>query len=293
MADVRSLLRNERAARRIAHPAASYTESGKLLCNVCVVQIKTDSLWDSHIKSPQHITRLQQARDNPAQGKKRKAGDAEDEGRKRVKGVLDGFVEEDGAAADAAHGNSIDATGVDDISTENTASIRHDATLQPAAPLVSAAPDVDEAEWAAFERDIAATQALPVPISAAATITAAPMTAEQIAAEAREQQSTQRDRRQAEIEAEKEEAEQALLDEFDEMEELEDRVRRLREKREALRKARQADDEILPDVSDQPSGALPEPPNLADQDDDQEEEEEEEDDDDDEDDFDDWKFGAN
>lgn len=297
MADVRSLLRNERASRRITHPAASYSESGKLLCNICVVQIKTESLWDNHINSTQHNQRLQQARDNPSQGKKRKAGGEEDEGRKRVKGVPAGFFDQADVAAnlDATvgvedhAGPAVEAIVVDKISPAQ------EASLQPAVPAISA-PNVDEDEWAAFERDIAAAEPPPVTISASAVISAAPMTAEEIAAQAREEQSTQRDRRQAEIEAENEDAEQAMLDEFDEMEELEVRVKRLREKREALRKARDGDDEVLPDVTDPipgvSDGTLA---NTASKQDDVERREEEEDDEDDDedDDFDDWNFGAN
>ncbi|KAG9992447.1 hypothetical protein KCU78_g19387, partial [Aureobasidium melanogenum] len=98
MADVRSLLRNERASRRINHPHANYSESGKLLCAVCNVYIKTESLWENHIKSSQHVARLDHLRANPppppapTQTRKRKAGEGDDEGRKRVKAVPGGFV---------------------------------------------------------------------------------------------------------------------------------------------------------------------------------------------------------
>ena len=77
-------------------------------------------------------------------------------------------------------------------------------------------------------------------MNADATISAAPMTAEELAAQAREEQSAQRGRRDVEIEAEKEDAARLLEDEFEEMEGLEERVRRLREKREALRKGSNA-----------------------------------------------------
>lgn len=282
MADIRSLLRNERASRRINHPHASYTESGKLLCNVCALQIKTESLWENHVKSPQHTLRLQQARDNPPPSKKRKAGDDEDEGRKRVKGVPDNFFEMSGPEPDVNQGDD-EAIMADTPAVEHIAPLQN-PTLQPSAP-PAPAPNIDEYEWAAFERDMAATeQPNPAAINTGAVISAAPMSAEEIAAQAREEQSVQRGRREAEIEAEKEDADLALLDEFDEMEELEDRVRRLREKREALRKAREAESEILPDVAED----LPRPslqPALVGQ--------EDEDEDDEDDDFDDWKFGAN
>jgi beta-lactamase class A len=73
---------------------------------------------------------------------------------------------------------------------------------------------------------------------ASATIVAAPMSAAELAAQAREDMSAQRGRRDAEIEAEKEDAARQLEDEFEELESWEERARKLREKREALRKTR-------------------------------------------------------
>ncbi|CAD0047110.1 unnamed protein product [Aureobasidium pullulans] len=217
MADVRSLLRNERASRRINHPHATYSDSGKLLCAVCNLQIKTESLWDNHVKSPQHTARLEYLRANPPpptaspQTKKRKAGESDDEGRKRVKAVPGGFVPE----------GFFDAAQEDEDQHERT---RHNPPHLHRPP----APDVDEDEWAAFEREMAATQqnALPI-ISASATISAAPVSAEELAAQAREEQSAQRTAREAEIEADTEDAALAMQQEFDEMEELDERVRRL------------------------------------------------------------------
>ncbi|KAL2177516.1 uncharacterized protein P884DRAFT_259745 [Thermothelomyces heterothallicus CBS 202.75] len=59
MADVRALLRQQRAARRIEHPHASYSDTGKLICTVCNDHIKTESLWDGHLRSAGHRQRLQ------------------------------------------------------------------------------------------------------------------------------------------------------------------------------------------------------------------------------------------
>lgn len=59
MADVRSLLRQQRAIRRIEHQHAAYTDSGKLLCTLCREQVKAESLWDSHVQSEAHARRLQ------------------------------------------------------------------------------------------------------------------------------------------------------------------------------------------------------------------------------------------
>ncbi|KAJ4352799.1 hypothetical protein N0V85_009636, partial [Neurospora sp. IMI 360204] len=59
MADVRALLRQQRAARRIEHPHAAYTDTGKLVCVLCREHIKTEALWDGHIRNTGHRQRLQ------------------------------------------------------------------------------------------------------------------------------------------------------------------------------------------------------------------------------------------
>jgi hypothetical protein len=98
---------------------------------------------------------------------------------------------------------------------------------------------VDKDEWAAFERDMAAFPPEPSgrsaldAIKSGGTISAAPMTADEIAVQA--QEKMRRSRREEEIADEKEDAAQALEEEFDEMEELEQRAKRLREMREKLR----------------------------------------------------------
>lgn len=288
MADVRSLLRNERASRRVNHPHANYSDSGKLSCAVCNIQIKTESLWDNHIKSPQHIARLEHLRANPrpppaqSQLRKRKAGEDEDQDRKRVKAVPGGFVPE-GFFDPADEGADEHVDQGEDVDTAPAPSIPGVPVveLQPFASAPPPAPDVNEDEWAAFEREMAATQTTSLPIiSASATISAAPVTAEELAAQAREEMSAQRTAREAELEADTEDAAVALQQEFDDMEELDQRVRRLREKREALRLSKQQD--TLPDA--------PAPSSLKQDNTLHQDEDEDEDDDDDE--FDDWTFGA-
>ncbi|RDA90839.1 hypothetical protein CP533_1546 [Ophiocordyceps camponoti-saundersi (nom. inval.)] len=54
MADARSLLRQQRAARRVQHPYAAYTDGGKLLCTLCRLQVKAESLWEKHLLSEGH-----------------------------------------------------------------------------------------------------------------------------------------------------------------------------------------------------------------------------------------------
>lgn len=110
-----------------------------------------------------------------------------------------------------------------------------DGDAGPARP----ADEVDEEEWAAFEREVVAptrTPQLPAAATAAATISAAPISAEELAAQQQRQNEEALRAREADVEGEKEDAARLLEEEFDEMEQLEERVKRLKEKREALRR---------------------------------------------------------
>jgi len=272
MADVRSLLRNERASRRIAHPHAAYSTTGNLSCSICHVQLKSESLWGTHLKSAQHISNLEKLRAATTNGslrsRKRKAdNDDEDEDlRKRAKpknGLPEGFFDEDskagGGEAVAEVGEENKFTGAP-IVTDSVNFRPQLIPIQPSpnlglppgffdpstkgAPTTSTAQStIDEDEWAAFERDVATpppeTSAVTA-LTAAATITAAPLTAAEIAAKSREEASIQtKERREAEVEGEKEDAARRLEEEFDDMEELGERVKRLREKREEIRRRRE------------------------------------------------------
>ena len=245
MADARALLRNERQTRRVNHPYASYTSFGKLVCSLCDIPVKTDSLWNKHLESTDHVVRLQRLQSVPSDqsSKKRKADSGADEGRKRARGFDE---EEDGSREDAedlgpSADQEVDATGdsqTTNVEQQPIAAVgsTKDETQQPV--------EVEDEEWLELQQAI---NAAPAPadsstVSAAATISAPAMSAAEVAAQAREEQSTQRGRRDEEIEAEREDAARALEEEFEEMEGLEDRVRKLREKREALRKGRAATD---------------------------------------------------
>jgi len=297
MADVRSMLRNERASRRINHPQATYSTTGTLVCLVCHIQLKSESFWNKHLRSGQHAMRLQRIRDgtlgrppgapppppedpeddnstngtNPASnidltassapastsqsavgnsnGSKKRKADSDDDGeelRKRTKAGDNGFFDQSTANP---NGPSLVPPHVQPRPLENS---QTKASRLPAEPTEAEfatshtpPPDpsddqVDEAEWAAFERDIATPTSSPPnkpsAFTAAATITAAPLTAAEIAAQSREQASLQaKEMREEEVEGEKEDAARRLEEEFEEMAELEERVRRLREKREGLR----------------------------------------------------------
>lgn len=268
MADVRSLLRNERASRRITHPQASYTNAGSLICLVCQTQLKSESLWDTHQKSALHVKRSQSLRDgapNPVAdingSRKRKADDGDGDSRKKTKpidGLPDGFFDESNITRVAEVDSDHEPEDMDEEQQEETESAEaappeqqtYNAglpagffdTSSKGAPAPATA--IDEDEWAAFERDVATpppeASAAPSALTAAATISAAPLTAAEIAARSREEASVQtKERREVELEGEKEDAALRLEEEFKEMEELEERVKRLRQKREELRSRRE------------------------------------------------------
>ncbi len=253
MADVRSLLRNERVQRRINHPQAHYSATGTLECTVCHIPLKSDAeVWNKHLKTPQHAMRAERLRISTSKptgqpttqvvsngSKKRKASDGENDSRKRTKPILS----IPGSFFDEINETSKDASTEDSQATSDAPS----KTIPPTTTLPShtlSTPSVpaqiDEDEWAAFERDVATPPpdpGLPSALTAEATITAAPITAAELAAQSQEEANIQsKERREAEIEGEKEDAARALEEEFDEMEGLEERVRRLREMREELRK---------------------------------------------------------
>ncbi|KAH8704906.1 hypothetical protein BGW36DRAFT_421490 [Talaromyces proteolyticus] len=112
--------------------------------------------------------------------------------------------------------------------------------LQPAPPKQL----VDEDEWAAFERDVVAptrTAQIPAAAFAAAIISAAPVSADELAVQQQKQKEGQ-DLEHEDAEGEREDAARHLEEEFEEMEQLEERVKRLKAKREELRRHRAEDE---------------------------------------------------
>ena len=294
------MLRAERAARRITHPHASYTSDGKLLCNLCETLVKNEAHWQSHLHSTQHTLRSQriqeakEPRSSEVNGgsKKRKAETLDDEGsrmsdKKRPRASSDGDDEESFGKR-----QQMDDTKEYAIATKPSDNVANEMSPPPKPAAADTNTATDDEELAAFERDLAALEAesnaqASSALDSEATITAAPMTAERLAAQAREEASTQRGKRDQEIEDEKEDAARVLEEEFEEMEGLEERVRKLREKREALRRASEGAEEsrpVLVEVAADDSGSIKKTGEEEDEDDD--------DDDDDYDEEDDWMFGG-
>ncbi|KAI9150268.1 Zinc finger protein [Paramyrothecium foliicola] len=61
MSDVRALLRQQRAARRVEDPYAAYSSAGKLRCTLCPPTTKGDLVWEAHVRSNEHRQRVQAA----------------------------------------------------------------------------------------------------------------------------------------------------------------------------------------------------------------------------------------
>jgi hypothetical protein len=152
-------------------------------------------------------------------------------------------------------------------------------------PEVQQTASVDDDEWAAFEADIAETEAAAAAPPPDAVIQSAPMTAAEIEAKSIEDElQRKREAAEAEREGDKEDVARRLEEEFEEMHSLEERLKRLKAKREQIRLAEMEamknklnDDGVIEAKQDAAKVAMQ-----------AEGEEEEEEDDDDVDDDDDW-----
>lgn len=268
MADVRQLLRAERNSRRITHPHASYTSDGELLCNLCDTFVKSEAQWQSHLHSTGHNLRSQRKKDaletRGAGGMKRKADEDANtsaEGRKRSK-AADEEIEQGGRESEMTErtrpSKSVKFSEVVAVNGDKDAQLPANGKVAspPQDPPSELPPSqkqetIDESEFLAFEREIASLSK-DQPASALlseATISAAPMTAQELASQASAEQSTQRGKRDAELDDEREDAARVLEDELEEMRGYEDRIKRLRERREELYRGSGINEEDRPEVA--------------------------------------------
>lgn len=236
MADVRSLLRSEQALRRISHPNLSYTKSGLLNCMACSLLIKSESLWEGHLRSANHKKNLLKAQNGSATdgtaSKKRKLEDDGNEERKKTKQEPDmrGDLQAEAGPTEASEPEGMEQN----FEVESPQAVLGTPTATGPAGTTST-PQINEDEWAAFEREVVPLTHQPLQQMsdyASATISAAPVTAAELAAQTN---AEKQQRREAEVEDEKAEEETRLVEEFEVMEGLEERVKRLKEKRETLR----------------------------------------------------------
>ena len=251
MSDVRSLLASERASRRISHPDLSYTKSGVLNCLVCDLLIKSEALWEGHQKSANHKknakAKIAGALKPETSSKKRKIDfedeeavqDAQDDARKKTKPTSAVLATRSGSSR-SLH-EEVQQTRVPVPASELQEPWQGEGHVPKSA--TDPAASVNEDEWASFEREVLPMTQIPEQNLAppmtydAATISAAPVSAAELASRNEADGTT---RRENEAEAEKEEEEQRMVEEFDIQEDLEERVRKLKEKREALRRASDA-----------------------------------------------------
>ncbi|KAK2771153.1 hypothetical protein FQN53_005204, partial [Emmonsiellopsis sp. PD_33] len=209
MADIRALLRNELASRRA-----------------------TDS--NSPSARPTKKRKLEPEQDD-IRKKSRAAQQQQQASREDVHPEAEQEVDEE--------------AGPIEPPTAETADIP-ERSPSPEEPTVQAAPAqietqaVDEDEWAAFEREVAAPSKLPTTappaaiaaITSSTAISAAPVTAAELAERERIERESQMSARERETVYEKEDAARLLEEEFDEMEQLEERVKRLKEMRDEIRR---------------------------------------------------------
>ena len=247
MADARALLAAERQSRRIQHPYLTYTKAGKILCNVCDLNVKSESLWAGHLKSANHRRNTQALEDKRTKNLKRKLDDVEEDlnvhleeerdvnkkPKSRVVSTADQerLVDEEEREAQAeasAPQNGVPVMALpldpDVVETVPQITVSMTAGLAPAPD-----PETVDDEFAAFERDIASLDQQPRMVG---TITAAPLTAAELARQSEEDKELENIK---EVDAEKEEEERRVEEEVEIMEDLGGRVRKLKEKREALR----------------------------------------------------------
>ncbi|KAJ5626982.1 hypothetical protein N7528_004409 [Penicillium herquei] len=225
MADVRSLLRNELASRKGTSPNTTgnrVTKKRKVDNNDAAMRKKLRSA---------SLESVQAASDVAAEGSLSADGTVASEA---LAPVEEDQVAEPDLPLDEDHADS------------TTAPEQLQPTQETTLPSQEASATVDEDEWAAFEREVAAPSRLPDPpaaVTTSATISAAPVSAEDIAAQQKPDNATTARTREAELEGEREDAARFMEEEFDEMEQLEERVRRLKHMREELRQ-KQACDEV-------------------------------------------------
>lgn len=206
MADVRSLLRSELASRSAAQSGSSGTRVTK--------KRKIDASDD--------VTRKKSRPTTP--GLDRTLESAEDANTPEPDQNLE---------VATAHDELQDEEAGPTLKNEND-----DGNKEISASSTKPQQTIDEDEWAAFERDVAApthrTQ-LPTAAVAAATISAAPVSADELAAQQQKRKEDQ-NLENEDAEGEREDAARHLEEEFEEMEQLEERVKRLKAKREELRR---------------------------------------------------------
>ncbi|KAJ5173299.1 hypothetical protein N7492_005892 [Penicillium capsulatum] len=222
MADVRSMLRNELASRK---GTSQPNTTGNRISKKRKVD-NGDGLMRKKLRSTD-LEAFEAASGSQSAQSPSTADTSENEG--------PGPVEED----------TITGPELPDAEEHNTGTATTAPVPTNTAPSQEASKAVDEDEWAAFEREVAAPSRVPhVPaaLAADATISAAPVSTEELATQQERDKTSTARAREAEFEGEREDAARFMEEEFDEMDQLEERVRKLKHMREELRQKRANDD---------------------------------------------------
>lgn len=237
MADVRALLAAERQSRRISHPHLTYSKNGALNCNICNLNIKSEQLWPGHLKSLNHRKNVQKMSSEPVRPQKRKIESVDVNEEEERNYEVDSRKKP--KPASPPEKEAVQPVPYEEMESESTlieppmppVLVDHGAAQPEEQGAIPPKPseNVDEDEWAAFEREVAPLKNQDY---TAAVIEAAPVSAAEISVQ---QKTNTLQQREEEAEAEKEDESRRMEEEFEVMEEMEDRVKRLRARREALR----------------------------------------------------------
>ncbi|KAK9343800.1 hypothetical protein V1522DRAFT_412236 [Lipomyces starkeyi] len=202
---IRALFRQAEATKKVEHPFAKYVND-KLKCTVCDLSISNERQWEAHIGTPTHRDAVQKYK--VAQQRK-------------AKRQLDTSAQAEARGGHSKRLRREQSDSSSQLPSDFFDAPRQQSTDNPIEPDRSKAEtesDLD-AEWAAFQKDIAKVQAGTV-VEATAIIT--------------EQLTPNNHRGQGEDD-EMEEIMDGLQDQFEEQKTLESRVLKLKEMREKLR----------------------------------------------------------
>ncbi|KAK9386185.1 hypothetical protein V1515DRAFT_605591 [Lipomyces mesembrius] len=201
---IRALFRQAEAAKKVEHPFAKYVND-KLQCTVCDLSISNDRQWEAHIGTPTHRDAVQRYK----VAQQRKAKRQLDTSTQADQGVHSKRLRREQSDSRS----QLPSDFFDAPRQQPT-----DNPIEADRSKAETASDLD-AEWAAFQKDIAKVQAGTV-VEATAVIT------EQLTT------NTYRGKREDD---EMDEIMEELQDQFEEQKTLESRVLKLKEMREKLR----------------------------------------------------------
>lgn len=288
MADIRSLLRQELAARGADSPSAQPT---RIPSHIKKRKLDRPPQPDLRKKMKSQTAQppadsqssLEQERfhteDSATMMSSTDGGNAADETPSASGLPATAYTEDDntvsGARPSVPNSESAGPQAVAEPGDPQRQSPLQPPPLGPAGPVpASNEQSINEDEWAVFERDVVEPSKNDIATfdDATATISAAPISAEQLE---KEQSAKERQKqiREAE-EGQREDAERFLENEFDEMEGLNERLQRLKDKREEIKKNSLANTQQTTVAAPAPEQtAQAEPVNEEEEEDDDEEEE--------------------